>query len=300
MRVSRIMLGFALAVGVFPTALWASSLRMDNYSRVLVENLQPGTTYSMVKLVNLPLKLSNGADEPVLIALEVIKPEEKRLLAGYEVIPDTSWVSVGNTIAAIAANGVYESDVTIAIPDRKELLGKKYQVDIRARILPRGSFVSVSMAIQGHLLFTIAPFKQDAGDEEKHGNLAYSMTPERVDLKDVPLGKKVEVLTEEGKPVMLLNGGDQKTVFTLFSLDPTKASVKLEPGTVAIPNPDFLTFENEEIIIRPNKAKPIRMHVEFPDRPEYRGKRYQVTISVRSGESGDVTRYMRVMISTAK
>jgi hypothetical protein len=301
MRAKKVLMIILLTcVGLFPTLLWAGALKMENYSRILVENLQIGEKYSMIQLVNLPLKVINDSDEAIVLAVDVIKPQAKFTREGFEAIPDTAWVSVANSIAAVAEYGTFLSDVMISIPNKKEYLGKKYQVDLRARILPSGSFAAVSLAINGHLSFTVAPVKLAQPLPGKAGNLAYAMSPERVELKNIPVGKSVEVVTDAGIAVKLQNNSDQKSVFIPFSLDPVKAAVRIEADAEPVPDPNFLTFEKEEITLNPQEAKPLRMYVKFPDKPEYRGKRFQFAISVRSGENSDVTRYMRVLVSTAK
>ena len=298
-RWPALLFGTALILGLIPGAAWADGLKMENYTEVLVENLQIGSEYSMVKLVNLPLKIINVSDEPIHVALELIVPGEERLKAGFEPIPDTAWINLGNSVVAIAGNSTYLSDVKVLIPDKREYLGKKYEVDIRARILPQGGFLSIAMAVQGRMLIGVAPVKDARASKKVAANLAYSMTPDRVELAEVPLGTKIEVLAD-GKPVFVKNEGKSNQVFTLASLDSSRISLRLDPGSEPAPSPEFLTFSEEEFKINSNQEKPIQMFLELPDQPEFRGKKYQFVVSVKAGADGNVGRYMRVMVNTAQ
>ncbi len=280
------------------TPLWAGGLRM-NYAEVLVQNLQIGSNYSMIKLVNLPLKVTNHSDSPIDIQLEILTPKSK-IKEDFEPIPDTAWIELGETLAEVPANGVYETDVKISIPDEEKYLGKKYQVNIKARIKPKGGGMRLALAVQGRLLFTVAAVKQAGVADKAIADLGFVIDPLRVDLTDVLPGKKVEILTEDKKSVTLENPGKKKIRFTLQSLDPKDTVMSIEPGFEACPNPDFLTIKKDEMSVGAGRKKPVKMFIEIPDSPEHKGKKYQFIVSINTGTATSGARYLRIMVSTAK
>lgn len=280
------------------TTLWAGGLRM-NYAEILVRNLQIGSNYSMIKLVNLPLKVNNHSDSPIDIQLEILKPKGK-IKKDFEPIPDTAWINLGETLAGVPANGVYETDVKISIPDEEKYRGKKYQVNIKARIKPKGGGMRLALAVQGRLLFTIAAVKQAGVSDKAIADLGFVIDPLRIDIKNVLTGQKVEILTADKKSVTLENPGKKKIRFTLQSLDPRDTVMSIEPGFEACPNPDFLAISKDEMSVGGGKKKPVKMFVEIPDSLEHKGKKYQFVVSINTGTDTGGARYLRIMVSTAK
>src|SRR4051812_36407224 len=54
------------------------------FGEVVVRNLKIGQTYSLYKLVNLPLRVVNTGDAPVELLVDVIPVSTDSLRAGYE------------------------------------------------------------------------------------------------------------------------------------------------------------------------------------------------------------------------
>ncbi|MCK5218904.1 hypothetical protein KAR10_05245, partial [bacterium] len=167
-------------------------------------------------------------------------------------------------------------------------------------VKPEGKGVALTMAINGRLLFTIAPIKQDAKSSKKTKvDLNFSLDPPRVEVKDVICGKRVKILTDEKKPILIKNTTNVKMKFLLQSLDPQETVISLEPNYEACPSPDYLTFKHEKITIGKGREKPLEMYLEIPDKPEYKKKRFQFLVSVATGTATSGSRYLRVLVSTA-
>jgi len=285
------------------TSLWGGSgLMMNNYPEVLVENLQIGMQYSMVELVNLPLELINQSEEPIKIRIEILKPTEAKTKKGFAPIPDIKWITISPSEVEIPAKGTYRTDVNIAIPDKNEYLGKKYHVNIRAQVVSEEkSMIRFSISVQGRLLFTIAPVKRvPMTSHRRKVNMNFSIFPPKVVLKDVPLGQRVEILSEEKEMVELQNPGKSKIKCLLQSLDPRNTVIKMREGYEACPNPEFLIFKKEEMTIGPGKKKPVKMFIEIPDQPEYQGKQYLFLAAIKTGSATSGIRYLKIFVSTAQ
>lgn len=277
---------------------WAGGLSMRNYAEIMVENLQVGQEYSMMEIVNLPLEIVNKSDKSIIIEINVYKPGGKKIKKGFEAIPESSWIMIEPKQADIPANGVYSTDVKIKIPDDEKLLGKKFHADIHVRTVSKGkSMLMVALAVQGRLLFTVAPIRK-AGKNVKKVNLNFSSVPARVDMKDVPTGKKVEVLTSDKKQILIKNSSDVKTTMFLQSLDPQKTILTIEPGYEACPQPDFISFKKDEFKVNGKSEKNIKVFIEIPDEAQYKGKKYQFIIAVSTGQKTSGIRYIPVMVTT--
>ncbi len=289
---------FILPLWLISQTVCAGSLSMNNYAEVLVQNLQIGSSYSMIELVNLPLEIVNKSDEAIDIRIEVVKPAKAK--KDFEPIPNISWIKIAPEKAAIPAQGTYKTDVKISIPDDSKYLGKKYEVNIRASMVPKAKgMVAIALAVQGRLLFTVAAVKQAQPTGAAKIDMNFNLAPLRVDLKDVKLGKKQEVLVPKDGPVVLQNSGKKEATFVLQSLDPKDTVISIEPEYVA-PSADWLTFEKEEMAVGGGQKKPVKMFVEIPNQPEYAGKNFEFIVCVTTGVANAGKRYLRVMVSTAK
>jgi len=278
----------------------ADGIAINNYGEVLVENLQIGSQYSMTKLVNLPLIVVNQSPDSSEIKLTVVKPPKEGLKAGFEAIPDVNWVKLEAEEVTIPANGTYRTDVLIKIPDKSAYRGKKYQVNFLAATKPPASgMMTIAMAVQGRMLFTTVPVKQKTVGELKTANIDFVFVPARIEVKDVELGKKVEIMAPEQKSTEIKNNSQEKMALNLSSLNISQTVVKLDSGYEAAPQADFLMFKEDEITIKPGATAPFKMILEIPDKPEYQGKNFEFVVSADTGSDTAGKRYLRVLVSTA-
>ena len=291
-----------LTFSLLTAPVQAGGLSMVNYGEVLVENLSIGGVYSMTQVVNLPLLVSNQSDAPIKVKLSVIKPVGQKVKKGFEPIPDPSWVKIGESMVDIAANGTYSTDVIISIPDRKEYLSKKYHVNIQAQIIPaKTSMVNVALAVEGRLLFTVAPVKQAmASTKAINARLDFNFVPAFIKMSDIPLGEKVPVITPEKVPVQIKNLGKERLMLILSSPNIDQTIATLEPGYEAAPNQDFLSFATDELTVGASTSAPLQVFIEIPAKPEYQGKSYEFIVSASTSGATAGSRYLRVLVSTKK
>lgn len=301
-KLSSLIMLILTSLITFPMIAAAEGLSMANYGEVLVENLQIGQTYSMTKLVNLPLEINNKSDKSIIIEMSVIKPSKEILKNGFQAIPDTDWVNIGPKEAPIAARGTYQTDVVLSIPDRPEYMNKKFQVDINARMKPpkTSSLMAVTLAVQGRILFTTANVKQVNPAVTTNVNLGFTIEPALITMKDVPLGKKIPLKAPEQKPIKIKSSTEQKLPIILSSLDPSSTVITLDPGYEACPNPEFVTFPKEEVTLGAKASRVLNAFVELPNDPQYRGKNYIFIVSAQTGAADTGKRYLRVLVSTVK
>lgn len=132
------------------------------FSSVLVHNLHPGKSYSLKKIVKLPLKIKSTFNKNVKLEIKILKPFKQELKEGYEIIPDISWIQTGTNSLIIRAMKESETDVIIKIPDDKKYFGRKFQVMIWSHTVGR----SVGCGLKSRLLFTTVPWKIEKKEEK--------------------------------------------------------------------------------------------------------------------------------------
>ena len=125
------------------------------FTQVVLEELEPGKTYSTTEERGIPLDVANETEASLRIKIDILQPKGQELIEGYEPIPDISWITLEKNEFKLEPGGVGITDVKISIPDDKEYRGKKYQVYLFSYTTGR----AVGVGLRSRLLFTIAPAK---------------------------------------------------------------------------------------------------------------------------------------------
>jgi hypothetical protein len=277
----------------------AGGLALLNYGEVMVENLSIGQEYSMLELVNLPLIVKNKEDNEIKIGIEIICPANDQIKPGFEPIPSAAWLKISPLETIIAANNSFQTDVKLAIPDDPKLQGKKFQADIKVSVIPdkRGP-VNIALAVKGRLLFTISAQKTSKEiSAPKNLNLNFEIIPNRIKISDMPLGKKVKIQTLENTPIKISNKSESTLKLFFQSLNPSETVLAEDPEYAACQQPEFISFDNEEIQIAKNQSSKLGAYLFIPDTPEYKGKKLLFLISVSTGSANIGKRYIPVLVS---
>lgn len=281
-----------------PGRPWAIS---NNYAQVLIENLRIGNTYSMSELANMPLIIGNSNLFPTKIKIEVISPDPAKLKSGFESLPDLSWISLGESIVTVPAQGEIKTDVKIKIPKKKALLGKKYQVSIRATEMREATGVVVNFSVAGQLLFTIAPVRGSGRAQNKvktELNLNFTLDPDRLYANDVAVGEQVEVLTGDKKSFQVSNPNDSELTLRIVPLAGDDPMLEIEPEYEVLKDPSCIILPESTLVLPPKTRQEYKISVRIPDGEEHAGKKYQFFVSFSMGGVQTGTRIMRVFIST--
>ena len=116
-----VLLLAAAALSLSAAPVLASGLRTP-FGEVIVRNLKIGQTYSMHKLLNLPIRVVNTGEEMVDLRIETV--HSTALNPGYEEIPSLDWVRVESGTFTVRPNREAVSDLIITIPNDPALLGR--------------------------------------------------------------------------------------------------------------------------------------------------------------------------------
>ena len=114
-----------IALSVLPAR--AIGLRSP-LGEVVIRHLKIGQTYSMYKLMNLPLRVVNTGEEDVDLHIETIPVSD--LLPGYVPTTTSDWVRVETSTFTLAPNRDAVTDLILTIPNDPALLGRRFQADV--------------------------------------------------------------------------------------------------------------------------------------------------------------------------
>jgi hypothetical protein len=123
-------------------AAFAATGLSTRMADVRVEGLEPGHTYEL-QARGVHYTVFNRGDGPVDVAIEPLAPKSDTLLAGYEPVPDTGWVGVSPSSQPAAPGAAIETALTVAIPPRPELAGRRFQANLWSRTVGGGLGVGV-------------------------------------------------------------------------------------------------------------------------------------------------------------
>lgn len=273
-----------------------------NYAEVLVENLQIGGTYDLTKLANMPLEVGNNSDKDVQIKVEPGKPA--KLAAGFEPIPSPGWVKIKQPEFKLPAGSTFKTDIILTIPRNRKLLGRKFQVDILSKTKTEPAVLQamqLEFGVTGRLLFTIAPVVRKDKQPQGAANLNYLVTPERLDVANVPLGAPFALQKPDGGKVEISNQGSETLELKVEALTPEAAGIETTDGYVGFPKADALTFDKTDLQLAGGAKEALGMTLQLPDRPEYLGQKYLFIVSVSPVRGAvAVHRHLRIYVTTSQ
>ncbi len=298
------LLALALTALAYKNAQASIGMRTP-FGEVAVKNLQIGLTYSLTKLINLPLRLINEGDKPINIESEVIPVPKGGLKKGFERIPDSSWVKLAKHHFTVQPLHEAVSDVIISIPNDPKLLGRKFQVDIWSRSVGKHGMYQTGLESRLLLFINSTPPTEKQLKEKfvnkKLSNLNFDLFPSAGVAKDVPLGKDFDLMKERHLSIKIVNPNDQKLNFQLRSIANWEVELPLPPGVQDAPDPKWVRPAKEIISVAPNMIKETPLIVHIPDLPEYRGKAFFFVISADILEQDIPTHvYYQLVVKTQK
>lgn len=275
------------------------------FGEVVVKGLKIGKTYSMHKLVNLPLRLVNTGGTEIEVSISVIPPSKDVLRDGYDVIPSTSWIKLDSDSLVIGPSREAATDIQIAIPNDPALLGKRLQVDFWSR--SRDLISPVAVGIQSHLLFqidSVAPTDEELKAkyvDEKLANLDFTVSPMSKDLGVVPLGRAIDLRKEHKVTLKLINPNDHALNFRVRPL-PVWESLAVPPaGTEAALDAGWLKPSKEVVEVEGNTIGEVELALMIPDEERTRGKRFLLLLGIEVLEQKISTKvYTKIFVTTAK
>ena len=255
------------------TAANAMALGLSvNPGEIIVDNLKIGESYDIAKLAH-PLLINYYGGAQMDMVMEIYPPKEPR--PGYEVIPDTSWVLVDKELYTALPGEAVNVAVVLKIPNDEKYFGKKFDVRMRFLLKARGEGPGVSFgvspAVETRILFSI--YKEKGSQEEqdrleeviaKSRNISF--TPTELILKDVPVGRKVDVKKELKKSMKLTNLNEDPIEMDIKCISAAGMSGGFPDFTPV--DPSVITVEKNKIKVKSNQVEDVKIYLNFPDKKE--------------------------------
>ena len=296
----------AAAFAAIGLARRASAMGLrTQFGEVVVRNLQIGQTYSLYKLMNLPLRILNTGSKSADLEIKLVRISSANIRPGYEPLPDLSWVKLDKNEFEVEPNHEAVTDIVISIPNDKKLLGKRFEADIWSRNKDITKMYSV--AIMSRLLLQVSSIPPT--DEElkkkfvnsKLTNLDFTLFPTEGLAKNVPIGKPFDLKKERGISLKLVNPNDQELHFRIRSLGAWESLLtapnNYDPNII----PQWLTPESDLVDIPGNNIKDVGLILNLPNDPKYYGRNLFFVVSVDVMEQEIPTHvYYKLLVQTEK
>jgi len=272
------------------------------FGEVIIRNIKIGQTYSMYKLVNMPLRLVNTGDAAVDLKINTILTPPAELKTGYDAIPSTAWVRVEQSSMSLAPNREGATDVIISIPNDQSLLGRRFQADIWSRTVGgRGTY---GVGLQSRLLLQIdstPPTEEELKKkfvDERVANLDFTILPINASVGDVPLGRKLG-LRERKISIKLINPNDRALNFRVRSIPVWESLITPPDGYESAYNPQWLKPDADVVKVDANSIAETSLSLEIPDEERTRGKMFLFVVSFDVLEQKIPTHvYYRLFVTT--
>lgn len=111
-----------------------------------------------------------------------------------------------------------------------------------------------------------------------------SVDPERINLENVPLGKKVAVskLGGESLKLKIINKGGSLYTYTIEVFYTSLTAFPLKDGYDDIPDVNWVEPEKKEVAIFGNESAVVDIYLKIPQKDKYYNKKYQAVIEVKN------------------
>lgn len=290
------------ALCVLGGAAEAAGLR-TKFGEVVLRGLKIGQTYSLERLINLPLRLLNTGEETVDLKIDVIAITTASTKAGYDPIPDISWIKLSKQEFTLEPNHEAVTDVVVSLPNDPSLLGRRFEADIWSRT--QSKFQMFAVGVQSRLLIHIdstPPTEEELKKkfvDRRIADLDFTLLPAAGTAEGVPLGVDYNLKKERKLSIKLINPNDVKINFRIRSVPNWEALLAIPAGYEDAYDPRWLKFAAEIIEVEGNSIKETGMILHIPDEDRYRGKAFLFPVAVDVLEQEISARvYYKLLVTT--
>jgi hypothetical protein len=242
---------------------------------IVMQMVPPGAVLNLREAKGIPFVIINKSDRAVDVVVEPEIPVQGPAHAkdGYEPVPSAEWVKVIPNTFRMQPGEMASSDVILAVPDDKALVGRHFQINLRTRTTNAG-FLAV--AVVNFIRFSVgtsgpAELKKEK-DLKTLQQLDLDLSPITIRLEGVPLGEKVDVKAFKGSSLKLTNRGDKPVKLRLES---TKIPVNMQDfGWPSTEHPEWLTVSPALLKVKANRIEDAKVYLRIPKTPENQGKKF--------------------------
>ncbi|MFH1369143.1 MAG: hypothetical protein ABII64_08455 [Elusimicrobiota bacterium] len=303
MRAIRFLIIGLAALVLFAAfnVLFASGLS-TNFADVYIDNLKIGGSYNLSKVANYPMWVQQNGAAVSDIRIETTLPSRDDLRKGYEPIPDKSWITYSKTDFRILSGETQSIDVTVHVPDDKNLLGKKYMAHVFITGAPPkggGGGVAIALGIKGKIYITVAkaPMSEKEMKEQKSKESAPKqgliILPEKFYADNAAGGKTVKVT--ESVPLKLINPSRETLSIRIEYADPSSSGFGV-PADFIQGGTGEISFSKTKFSLKPDGVENIDITVNL-SRDSAKTKRFYVVRILVKSQTVELAKFVPVYIT---
>jgi hypothetical protein len=294
MTSKRIGLFLVLIALSFP--LWGGGIAM-RFVDITLEKVEPGVSFNLRTLKNLPLVVVNqDTERPVDILVETVIPDANEMKNGYEPIPNPAWIQIVPNRFRLGPKASAAADVLVTIPEDQKLIGHHYEAIIWAHTETRNRAATAGVmfetGLRTRMRMSIGTMGPESLQREKALkklatiNTNFSITPDNLFVTEpIPVGQKIDLKADRRASIKVINQSDDPVGLRLSSAPPDPNNTP-QIGYVDAPDYKWLTVQPGKVDLAGNSIKEMKLSLNVPNKPEYRGKKYmfiiQTTLSDQS------------------
>ncbi len=291
----------AAVLSILAAEAQASGLRTP-FGEVIIKNLKIGQTYSMYKLVNLPIRVVNTGDETTDLVIQPIEVKPSEAREGYTPIPSTDWVRVERSSFTLEPNREAVSDVIITIPNDPALLGRRFQADIWSHTTGARAF-QVGIRSQLFLHIDSTPPNEDELKkrfvDEALSNMDFSVMPVSARVSEIPVGRTVGLRKERKLSIKVVNPNDRALNFRVRSIPVWESMILPPAGYEEAADPKWLKPEQDVLKVEANSIADTSLSIDLPDVSQARNQHLFFIVSFEVLEQKIPTRlYYKLIVDT--
>lgn len=272
-----------LIASLMPTPVCARGIAMK-FVDITLENVEPGVSFSIRQLKNLPLVVVNLEDEAVDIAASIEYPDEREMKEGYVPMPDPNWVRILPDRFHLGPKASASADVFISIPNDPKLIGHHYEAIIWVHTTHKNQFIEgggmfIETGLRSRIRISVGSKGPASLQREKamkklaEINTNFSVSPDNVYAMGVEVGKTIDLKTEKKASFKVINEADE-AVELKFNIVPRDPNIMPQSGYVDGPDLKWITLSPSRIKVEGNSIREIKLKLTVPEKPEYRDKHY--------------------------
>lgn len=281
----------------------AAGLRTP-FGEVVVKNIKIGQTYSLYKLLNLPLRVVNTGSEETDLAIETILLPAHDMRPNYEPLGSSDWVKVAQSSFTVGPNREAATDLIISIPNDPSLLGRRFEADIYSHTVSRHGVYAV--ALLSRLMIHVdstPPTEEELKKkfvDETIANLDFTVIPINHEVRDIPLGRPVDLRKQSKVSIKLINPNERTLNFRVRSIPSWESTIRPPEGFEDPADSKWLKPEKEIVKVDGNSIGETTLILNLPDEERNRNKGLFFIVSFEVLEQKISTRvYYRLLVHTA-
>lgn len=268
--------------------LWGLGIALK-FVDITLEKVEPGVSFNLRTLKNLPLVVVNqDTESPTDILVECVIPDGTEMKDGYEKIPNPAWVQIVPNRFRLGPKASAAADVLVTIPNDPKLVGHHYEAIIWAHTETRNraaaSGIVFEAGLRSRLRMSIGTMGPASLQREKALkklatiNTNFSITPDNLFIADpIEVGHAINLKTERHASIKVINQSDDPVALHIAAApaDPNNAP---QAGYADAPDYKWLDVQPQNIQLDGNSIKQIQLTVNVPDKPEFKNKKYMFIV----------------------